>query len=101
MRIAACLLHDVGKSASRIAFPKKAGSLTPEEFGLMKQPNRQRALDISAPGFAVKEMLRASSCNTNNGTGRGVSLWPAGAADYADGRELSGRGDTLDAMTTK
>jgi len=63
LRIAA-LLHDVGKIGVEDRVLKKPGSLTPEEFGLMKQ-HTVKGANIMRPVSQLKEMLPASSCITN------------------------------------
>src|SRR5256886_1752655 len=55
LRIAA-LLHDVGKIGVEDRVLKKPGSLTPEEFGLMKQ-HTVKGANIMRPVSQLKEML--------------------------------------------
>jgi len=50
---------------------KKPGSLTPEEFGLMKQHNRERARNIMRPVSQLKEMLPGIELHHEHMDGRG------------------------------
>ncbi len=69
LRIAA-LLHDVGKIGVEDRVLKKPGSLTPEEFGLMKQ-HTVKGANIMRPVSQLKEMLPGIELHHEHMDGRG------------------------------
>jgi len=76
LRIAA-LLHDVGKIGVDDRVLKKPGSLTPEEFELMKQ-HTVKGANIMRPVSQLKEMLPGIDCTTNTLTGAAILMdYPA------------------------
>ena len=97
LRISA-LLHDVGKIGVDDRVLKKPGSLTPEEFDLMKQ-HPSKGANIMRPVAQLKEMLPGIELHHECVDGRG---YPYGLK--ADQIPLMARiiavADTLDAITT-
>src|SRR5258708_9981085 len=69
LRIAA-LLHDVGKIGVEDRVLKKPGSLTPQEFGLMKQ-HTVKAANTMPPASQLQEMLPAIDLHPDHMTDRG------------------------------
>jgi HD-GYP domain-containing protein (c-di-GMP phosphodiesterase class II) len=97
LRIAA-LLHDVGKIGVEDRVLKKPGSLTPEEFGLMKQHTIKGA-NIMRPVSQLKEMLPGIELHHEHMDGRGYPYGLQGQQIPLMAR-IIGVADTLDAMTT-
>jgi putative nucleotidyltransferase with HDIG domain len=97
LRIAA-LLHDVGKIGVEDRVLKKPGSLTPEEFGLMKQHTIKGA-NIMRPVSQLKEMLPGIELHHEHMDGRGYPYGLQGQQIPQMAR-IIGVADTLDAMTT-
>ena len=97
LRISA-LLHDVGKIGVDDRVLKKPGSLTEEEFELMKQ-HPAKGANIMRPVAQLKEMLPGIELHHEDVDGRG---YPHGL--QGDQIPLMARiiavADTLDAMTT-
>jgi len=97
IRISA-LLHDVGKIGVDDRVLKKPGSLTPEEFDLMKQ-HPTKGANIMRPVAQLKEMLPGIELHHEHVDGKG---YPHGL--QGDEIPLMARiiavADTLDAMTT-
>jgi HD-GYP domain-containing protein (c-di-GMP phosphodiesterase class II) len=97
IRISA-LLHDVGKIGVDDRVLKKPGSLTPEEFELMKQ-HPTKGANIMRPVAQLKEMLPGIEMHHEHVDGGG---YPHGLR--ADDIPLMARiiavADTLDAITT-
>ncbi len=97
LRISA-LLHDVGKIGVDDRVLKKPGSLTPDEFELMKQ-HPAKGANIMRPVAQLKEMLPGIELHHEHVDGRG---YPYGL--QGDQIPLMARiiavADTLDAMTT-
>jgi putative nucleotidyltransferase with HDIG domain len=97
LRIAA-LLHDVGKIGVEDRVLKKPGSLTPEEFGLMKQ-HTVKGANIMRPVSQLKEMLPGIELHHEHMDGRGYPYGLPGHQIPMMAR-IIGVADTLDAMTT-
>src|SRR5438132_250013 len=97
LRIAA-LLHDVGKIGVEERVLKKPGSLTPEEFGLMKQ-HTVKGANIMRPVSQLKEMLPGIELHHEHMDGRGYPYGLQGQQIPLMAR-IIGVADTLDAMTT-
>jgi putative nucleotidyltransferase with HDIG domain len=97
LRIAA-LLHDVGKIGVDDRVLKKPGSLTPEEFELMKQ-HTVKGANIMRPVSQLKEMLPGIELHHEHIDGRGYPYGLSGPQIPLMAR-IIGVADTLDAMTT-
>lgn len=97
LRIAA-LLHDVGKIGVDDRVLKKPGSLTPEEFDLMKQ-HTVKGANIMRPVSQLKEMLPGIELHHEHIDGRGYPYGLSGQQIPLMAR-IIGVSDTLDAMTT-
>jgi putative nucleotidyltransferase with HDIG domain len=97
LRISA-LLHDVGKIGVEDRVLKKPGSLTPEEFDLMKQHTIKGA-NIMRPVSQLKEMLPGIELHHEHIDGRGYPYGLQGPQIPLMAR-IIGVADTLDAMTT-
>jgi HD-GYP domain-containing protein (c-di-GMP phosphodiesterase class II) len=97
LRISA-LLHDVGKIGVEDRVLKKPGSLTPEEFELMKQ-HTVKGANIMRPVSQLKEMLPGIELHHEHIDGRGYPYGLAGQQIPLMAR-IIGVADTLDAMTT-
>jgi putative nucleotidyltransferase with HDIG domain len=97
LRIAA-LLHDVGKIGVDDRVLKKPGSLTPEEFDLMKQ-HTVKGANIMRPVSQLKEMLPGIELHHEHIDGRGYPYGLSGPQIPLMAR-IIGVADTLDAMTT-
>jgi HD-GYP domain-containing protein (c-di-GMP phosphodiesterase class II) len=97
LRISA-LLHDVGKIGVEDRVLKKPGSLTPEEFGLMKQ-HTVKGANIMRPVSQLKEMLPGIELHHEHMDGRGYPYGLQGQQIPLMAR-IIGVADTLDAMTT-
>jgi putative nucleotidyltransferase with HDIG domain len=97
LRISA-LLHDVGKIGVEDRVLKKPGSLTPEEFDLMKQ-HTVKGANIMRPVSQLKEMLPGIELHHEHIDGRGYPYGLAGQQIPLMAR-IIGVADTLDAMTT-
>jgi putative nucleotidyltransferase with HDIG domain len=97
LRIAA-LLHDVGKIGVEDRVLKKPGSLTPEEFALMKQ-HTVKGANIMRPVSQLKEMLPGIELHHEHMDGRGYPYGLPGPQIPMMAR-IIGVADTLDAMTT-
>ena len=97
LRISA-LLHDVGKIGVEDRVLKKPGSLTPEEFGLMKQ-HTVKGANIMRPVSQLKEMLPGIELHHEHMDGRGYPYGLQGNQIPLMAR-IIGVADTLDAMTT-
>lgn len=97
LRVSA-LLHDVGKIGVDDRVLKKPGSLTEEEFGLMKQ-HPVKGANIMRPVAQLKEMLPGIELHHEHMDGKG---YPYGLT--RDQIPIMARiiavADTLDAMTT-
>jgi putative nucleotidyltransferase with HDIG domain len=97
LRISA-LLHDVGKIGVEDRVLKKPGSLTPEEFALMKQHTIKGA-NIMRPVSQLKEMLPGIELHHEHMDGRGYPYGLLGNQIPLMARIIA-VADTLDAMTT-
>jgi putative nucleotidyltransferase with HDIG domain len=97
LRIAA-LLHDVGKIGVDDRVLKKPGSLTPEEFEIMKTHTTKGA-NIMRPVSQLKEMLPGIELHHEHMDGRGYPYGLQGQQIPLMAR-IIGVADTLDAMTT-
>ena len=97
LRISA-LLHDVGKIGVEDRVLKKAGALTHEEFGLMKQ-HTVKGANIMRPVSQLKEMLPGIELHHEHMDGRGYPYGLQGPQIPLMAR-IIGVADTLDAMTT-
>ena len=97
LRISA-LLHDVGKIGVEDRVLKKPGSLTPEEFELMKQ-HTVKGANIMRPVSQLKEMLPGIELHHEHIDGRGYPYGLSGQQIPLMAR-IIGVADTLDAMTT-
>ncbi len=97
LRIAA-LLHDVGKIGVDDRILKKPGSLTPEEFELMKQ-HPSKGANIMRPVAQLKEMLPGIELHHECVDGRGYPRGLQGEQIPLMARIIS-VADTLDAITT-
>src|SRR3984893_7611379 len=92
------LLHDVGKIGVDDKVLKKPGSLTPEEFEIMKTHTTKGA-NIMRPVSQLKEMLPGSELHHEHMDGRGYPYGLNGPQIPMMAR-IIGVADTLDAMTT-
>jgi putative nucleotidyltransferase with HDIG domain len=97
LRIAA-LLHDVGKIGVDDRVLKKPGSLTQEEFDLMKQ-HTVKGANIMRPVSQLKEMLPGIELHHEHIDGRGYPYGLRGEQIPLMARIIA-VADTLDAMTT-
>src|SRR5271166_421846 len=97
LRIAA-LLHDVGKIGVDDRVLKKPGSLTPEEFDIMKTHTTKGA-NIMRPVSQLKEMLPGIELHHEHMDGRGYPYGLTGPQIPTMARIIA-VADTLDAMTT-
>jgi putative nucleotidyltransferase with HDIG domain len=97
LRISA-LLHDVGKIGVDDRVLKKPGSLTPEEFELMKQ-HPVKGANIMRPVAQLKEMLPGIELHHEHMDGRGYPYGLKGDQIPMVARIIA-VADTLDAMTT-
>jgi putative nucleotidyltransferase with HDIG domain len=97
LRIAA-LLHDVGKIGVDDRVLKKPGSLTPEEFDLMKQHPRKGAT-IMRPVTQLKEMIPGIELHHESIDGHGYPYGLNGQQIPLMARIIA-VADTLDAITT-
>jgi putative nucleotidyltransferase with HDIG domain len=97
LRISA-LLHDVGKIGVEDRILKKPGSLTPDEFDLMKQ-HTVKGANIMRPVSQLKEMLPGIELHHEHIDGRGYPYGLSGQQIPLMAR-IIGVADTLDAMTT-
>jgi putative nucleotidyltransferase with HDIG domain len=97
LRIAA-LLHDVGKIGVDDRVLKKPGSLTPEEFEIMKTHTTKGA-NIMRPVSQLKEMLPGIELHHEHMDGRGYPYGLNGPQIPRMARIIA-VADTLDAMTT-
>jgi putative nucleotidyltransferase with HDIG domain len=97
LRISA-LLHDVGKIGVEDRVLKKPGSLTPEEFGLMKQHTIKGA-NIMRPVSQLKDMLPGIELHHEHMDGGGYPYGLQGPQIPLMARIIA-VADTLDAMTT-
>ena len=97
LRISA-LLHDVGKIGVDDRVLKKPGSLTPEEFDIMKQ-HPAKGANIMRPVAQLKEMLPGIELHHEHVDGRG---YPYGLRmeQIPMMARIIAVADTLDAMTT-
>jgi putative nucleotidyltransferase with HDIG domain len=97
LRIAA-LLHDVGKIGVDDRVLKKPGSLTPEEFDIMKT-HTTRGANIMRPVSQLKDMLPGIELHHEHMDGRGYPYGLSGPQIPVMARIIA-VADTLDAMTT-
>jgi len=97
LRISA-LLHDVGKIGIDDRILKKPGSLTPEEFDLMKQ-HPVKGANIMRPVAQLKEMLPGIELHHESMDGHGYPHGLHGEQIPLMARIIS-VADTLDAITT-
>ena len=97
LRISA-LLHDVGKIGVDDRVLKKPGSLTAEEFELMKQ-HPVKGANIMRPVAQLKEMLPGIELHHEHIDGRGYPYGLKGDQIPVVARVIA-VADTLDAMTT-
>ncbi len=97
LRISA-LLHDVGKIGVDDRVLKKPGSLTPEEFEIMKTHTTKGA-NIMRPVSQLKDMLPGIELHHEHMDGRGYPYGLSGPQIPAMARIIA-VADTLDAMTT-
>jgi putative nucleotidyltransferase with HDIG domain len=97
LRISA-LLHDVGKIGVEDRVLKKPGSLTAEEFALMKQHTIKGA-NIMRPVSQLKDMLPGIELHHEHMDGRGYPYGLTGPQIPLMARIIA-VADTLDAMTT-
>ena len=97
LRISA-LLHDVGKIGVDDRVLKKPGSLTPEEFDIMKT-HRTKGANIMRPVSQLKDMLPGIELHHEHMDGRGYPYGISGPQIPLMAR-IIGVADTLDAMTT-
>ncbi len=97
LRIAA-LLHDVGKIGVDDRVLKKPGSLTDEEFDLMKQ-HPVKGANIMRPVAQLKEMLPGIELHHEHIDGRGYPYGLRGDEIPLMARVIA-VADTFDAMTT-
>jgi putative nucleotidyltransferase with HDIG domain len=97
LRISA-LLHDVGKIGVEDRVLKKPGSLTNEEFDLMKQHTIKGA-NIMRPVSQLKEMLPGIELHHEHMDGRGYPYGLQGTQIPLMAKIIA-VADTLDAMTT-
>jgi putative nucleotidyltransferase with HDIG domain len=94
----AALLHDVGKIGVDDRVLKKPGSLTPEEFEIMKTHTTKGA-NIMRPVSQLKEMLPGIELHHEHMDGRGYPYGLTGPQIPRMARIIA-VADTLDAMTT-
>jgi putative nucleotidyltransferase with HDIG domain len=94
----AALLHDVGKIGVDDRVLKKPGSLTPEEFEIMKTHTTKGA-NIMRPVSQLKDMLPGIELHHEHIDGRGYPYGLTGPQIPQMAR-IIGVADTLDAMTT-
>ncbi|HET6928717.1 MAG TPA: HD domain-containing phosphohydrolase [Candidatus Acidoferrum sp.] len=94
----AALLHDVGKIGVDDRVLKKPGSLTPEEFEIMKTHTTKGA-NIMRPVSQLKDMLPGIELHHEHMDGRGYPYGLTGPQIPQMAR-IIGVADTLDAMTT-
>ncbi len=92
------LLHDVGKIGVDDRVLKKPGSLTPEEFEIMKTHTTKGA-NIMRPVSQLKDMLPGIELHHEHLDGRGYPYGLAGPQIPLMARIIA-VADTLDAMTT-
>ncbi|HTP70221.1 MAG TPA: HD domain-containing phosphohydrolase [Dongiaceae bacterium] len=92
------LLHDVGKIGVDDRVLKKPGSLTPEEFEIMKTHTTKGA-NIMRPVSQLKDMLPGIELHHEHLDGRGYPYGLSGAQIPLMARIIA-VADTLDAMTT-
>jgi putative nucleotidyltransferase with HDIG domain len=92
------LLHDVGKIGVDDRVLKKPGSLTPEEFDIMKTHTTKGA-NIMRPVSQLKDMLPGIELHHEHLDGRGYPYGISGAQIPMMARIIA-VADTLDAMTT-
>ncbi|MCL4523394.1 MAG: HD domain-containing protein, partial [Acidobacteria bacterium] len=97
LRISA-LLHDVGKIGVDDRVLKKPGTLTPEEFDLMKQ-HPVKGANIMRPVAQLREMLPGIELHHEHMDGRGYPYGLKGDQIPMMARIIA-VADTLDAMTT-
>jgi putative nucleotidyltransferase with HDIG domain len=97
LRISA-LLHDVGKIGVDDRVLKKPGSLTPEEFEIMKTHTTKGA-NIMRPVSQLKDMLPGIELHHEHLDGRGYPYGLSGPQIPLMARIIA-VADTLDAMTT-
>ena len=97
LRISA-LLHDVGKIGVEDRVLKKPGSLTADEFALMKQHTIKGA-NIMRPVSQLKDMLPGIELHHEHMDGRGYPYGLTGPQIPLMARIIA-VADTLDAMTT-
>jgi putative nucleotidyltransferase with HDIG domain len=97
LRIAA-LLHDVGKIGVEDRVLKKPGSLTPEEFGLMKQ-HTVKGANIMRPVSQLKEMLPGIELHHEHMDGRGTLDAMTTNRPYQSAMELDYAMDRIRALT--
>lgn len=97
LRIAA-LLHDVGKIGVDDRVLKKPGSLTPDEFEIMKTHTTKGA-NIMRPVSQLKDMLPGIELHHEHMDGRGYPYGLSGPQIPRMARIIA-VADTLDAMTT-
>jgi putative nucleotidyltransferase with HDIG domain len=94
----AALLHDVGKIGVDDRVLKKPGSLTPEEFDIMKT-HTTRGANIMRPVSQLKDMLPGIELHHEHMDGRGYPYGLSGPQIPVMARIIA-VADTLDAMTT-
>jgi putative nucleotidyltransferase with HDIG domain len=94
----AALLHDVGKIGVDDRVLKKPGSLTPEEFDIMKT-HTTRGANIMRPVSQLKDMLPGIELHHEHMDGRGYPYGLCGPQIPVMARIIA-VADTLDAMTT-
>jgi putative nucleotidyltransferase with HDIG domain len=92
------LLHDVGKIGVDDRVLKKPGSLTPEEFDIMKTHTTKGA-NIMRPVSQLKDMLPGIELHHEHLDGRGYPYGLSGPQIPLMARIIA-VADTLDAMTT-
>jgi len=92
------LLHDVGKIGVDDRVLKKPGSLTPEEFEIMKTHTTKGA-NIMRPVSQLKDMLPGIELHHEHLDGRGYPYGLSGPQIPTMARIIA-VADTLDAMTT-
>jgi HD-GYP domain-containing protein (c-di-GMP phosphodiesterase class II) len=92
------LLHDVGKIGVDDRVLKKPGSLTPEEFEIMKTHTTKGA-NIMRPVSQLKDMLPGIELHHEHLDGRGYPYGLSGPQIPLMARIIA-VADTLDAMTT-
>jgi HD-GYP domain-containing protein (c-di-GMP phosphodiesterase class II) len=92
------LLHDVGKIGIDDRVLKKPGSLTPEEFEVMKQ-HPVKGANIMRPVAQLKEMLPGIELHHEHVDGKGYPYGLRGEQIPLMARIIAAA-DTLDAMTT-